>query len=112
MGNKNSGNRSGKPRAPGGGRKPSAFTLLKRRIEAEKIDDAEYAFALYAQTMRDETKPLGLRLECASWVANRVLGTPKAHNETDHAGELVIRVIRDARSRDYPADAASRAGKD
>lgn len=58
------------------GRKVKAFTLLKQRIEAEKKDDAEYAFALYAGVMQDETQPLPLRLECADWVSNRVLGRP------------------------------------
>ncbi len=75
-------------RAPGGGRKAKAFTLLKRRIEAEQTDDADYAFALHAKVMRDPKQPITLRLECANWVSNRVLGLPKA--ETKHSGELNV----------------------
>jgi len=74
------------------GRKPSAFTLLKRRIESEKSDDAEYAFALYSQVMRDDTQPMELRLNCGDWIANRVLGKPK--DRTEQSGELVIRIVR------------------
>lgn len=68
------------------GRKVKAFTLLKQRIEAEKQDDAEYAFSLYASVMRDETQPIELRLDCSDWVANRVMGKPK--ERTEHSGEI------------------------
>ena len=68
------------------GRKPGAFTLMRQRIEAEKQDDAEYAFTLYASVMRDEAQTLELRLDCADWIANRVLGKPK--ERTEHSGNL------------------------
>lgn len=71
------------------GRKVKAFTLLKQRIEAEKQDDAEYAFALYAAVMRDETQPIELRLDCSDWVSNRVLGKPKERQEI--SGDLGIK---------------------
>ena len=67
------------------GRKPSKFTELRRRIESERVDDADYAFALYAEVMRDATEPLELRLSCADWIANRVLGKPKERLE--HSGD-------------------------
>ena len=69
-----------KPHAKGGGRPTKEATLLreelKARMKAEKIADAEYAFALYAETMRDTSQKLELRLDCADWVAQRVLGKP------------------------------------
>ena len=67
------------------GRKPSKFTELRRRIESEQADDAAYAFALYAEVMRDATEPLELRLSCADLVANRVLGKPK--EKIEHSGD-------------------------
>lgn len=73
------------------GRKPKAFTILKRRIESEKKEDAEYAFAMYASVMRDDDLPLALRLDCADWIANRVLGKPK--EPVDHSGEVILRVV-------------------
>ena len=71
-------------RRAGAGRKASKFTELRRRIEQEKSDDAEYAFSLYAEVMRDDEQPLDLRLSCADWIANRVLGRPKERLE--HSG--------------------------
>lgn len=83
-------NKHGGKRA-GAGKKPQAFTVLKRRLEAERISDAEYAFALYASVMRDETQNLALRLQCGDWISNRVLGKPKEPNE--HTGEVILRVV-------------------
>ena len=77
------------------GRKPKAYTEFKRRLEAERIEDADYAFWLHAQTMRDEETPLDLRLSCADWVANRVLGSPKTRNETEQSGKLTIEIVRE-----------------
>lgn len=74
------------------GRKPKAFTLLKRRIEAEKQDDAEYAFTLYASVMRDKNAPLDLRLDCADWVASRVLGKPTQPLRGDGESPLLIQL--------------------
>lgn len=75
------------------GRKPKEFTLFRKRIESQKIDDAEYAFALYAETMRDEDKAIELRLECADWIANRVLGKPK--EKTEQSGAVTFRIVYD-----------------
>lgn len=80
--------------APGGkrdnaGAKPKAFTLLKRSVE-KKTADAEYAFALFAKTMRDTDKPLALRLDCAEWIVNRVLGKPKIAVDLRTSGEIGV----------------------
>lgn len=87
-------------RRPGAGRKPKAFTVLKNRIEAERADDAEYAFALYASVMRDDKQLLPLRLQCAAEIMDRVLGKPTQKNELagKDGAELVIRYINDWRN--------------
>lgn len=74
----NNGNHGAKGRS---GRKPKLYTELKHRIEAERKDDAEYAFALLASVMRDPAQPLELRLDCGREVMNRVLGKPKEQHE-------------------------------
>ena len=70
---------------PNSGRKPSAYTQLKRRIESERVEDAEYAFALYVAVMRNESEPISMRMAAADWVANRVLGKPK--EKIEHSGD-------------------------
>ena len=97
-----------KKRKKGGGRKKKEITLLRERIEAEKKDDAEYAFALYAQTMRDAEQPLNLRLQCADWVRAQVVGRPKQQIGNDDTGKFVIAVeyVNDWRAENSPADAA------
>lgn len=72
------------------GAKPKLFTLLKRSVQ-EKTDDAEYAFSLYAKTMRDEKQTLTLRLDCANWIANRVLGKPKIAIDLQASGDIGVR---------------------
>lgn len=59
--------------------------MLKRRMEEERVEDAECAFALFAGVMRDPAQDLALRLECAREVMDRVLGKPKQLNE--HTGK-------------------------
>lgn len=59
--------------------------MLKRRLEEERVEDAECAFALFAGVMRDPEQDLALRLECAREVMDRVLGKPKQLNE--HTGK-------------------------
>lgn len=73
----------------GAGRKPKAFTKLKHRIESEREDDAEYAFALFAGVMRDPEQPIDLRLDCGREVMNRVLGKPQEHHEL--SGEVILK---------------------
>ena len=82
---------SGRIRKSSAGRKPKAFTVFRRRLEAEKIEDAEYAFGLYVEVMRDGDSPIDLRLDCADWIANRVLGRPKERIE--QSGELKVVVL-------------------
>lgn len=60
----------------GAGRKPKAYTEFKRRLEKERIEDADYAFWLHSEVMRDDKQPISLRLDCGTWIADRVLGKP------------------------------------
>ena len=79
---------------PNSGRKPKAFTLLKRRIETERVEDAEYAFALLASVMRDANQDIERRLGCAEKIMDRVLGKPKTLTEITGANgdPLLIRL--------------------
>jgi len=62
---------------PGQGRKPKAATLLKRKLQEEKLAEAEYAFALLCDWMHNENVPIDFRRSCALDVLDRVLGKPK-----------------------------------
>ena len=53
-------------------------------MEAERIEDAEYAFALFVTVMRSSSEDMPVRLDCAREVMDRVLGRPKQTNE--HSG--------------------------
>lgn len=75
--------KSGGPR-PNAGRKPSVYTQLKRRVEAERVSDAERAFDLYVQVMDNAEEPIVLRLQAADWITNRVQGKPKERIESDN----------------------------
>lgn len=91
---------NGNPRAKGGaregaGRKPGAYTQLKRRLEAEKIEDAEYGIALYVDVMRNEDEELPIRLTAADWVVKQVIGNPKNRDQVN--GEVLVRIIRDGK---------------
>lgn len=87
----NNGNHGAKGRS---GRKPSAYTILKSRIESEKANDAERAFALYVAVMDNPDEPTHIRLAAAAWICDRVLGKPKEHR--DLAGNVTLRVVYDS----------------
>lgn len=79
------------------GRKPGAYTQLRRRIETERVDDAEYGFALYVGVMRNEDEELPVRLSAADWVVRQVVGNPK--NRDNVTGEVLVRIIRESAHR-------------
>lgn len=56
------------------GRKPEAQTLALRKLQEEKVDDAEYGFALLAGWMRDQSLDKNFRRGCAIVVMDRVWG--------------------------------------
>lgn len=81
---------TGKP--PGGpqpnsGRKPKALTQLKQALISEPVSigekqtAADYAFRLFVRTMRDEDKPIDLRLDCGREIMNRSWGKPTERKE-------------------------------
>lgn len=64
-------------RRKGAGRKPSAYTRLKRRLQETKIADAEEAFDLYVRIMHNPKEPTALRMAAADRIQDRVLGKAK-----------------------------------
>lgn len=78
----------------GAGRKPKAFVVLKRRIESERAEDADYGFALFVSTMRDNNQDLDLRLSCAREVMDRVLGRPKQPAEVETKAQILVSIDR------------------
>lgn len=77
-------------RKPGGGRKPTAYTVLKREIEAHGRTEAEYAFSLLSAVMRNEAADVRIRMAAADMVLDRVLGKPKQHVSGDPTAPLAI----------------------
>jgi len=61
----------------GSGRKTRASTRLKQQFLARQHKAAEQAFDLVVRTMRGQANDLGLRVECAKLVMDRVYGKPK-----------------------------------
>lgn len=89
--------------APGrSGRKPKAITLLKRQLIENGKEDAEYAYSLYVSVMQDEAQPTELRLQCADWIANRVLGKPKERAEI--SGEVAVKAYVGINPDDWNVD--------
>lgn len=60
----------------GAGRKPTAATVLKRRLAEHGVAEADWAFAYNCHVMRDEMAPRAERLAASREVMNRVLGKP------------------------------------
>lgn len=74
----------------GAGRKPTAYTVLKREIEAHGRGEAEYAFSLLSAIMRNEAADVKIRMAAADMVLDRVLGKPKQHVSGDPTAPLAI----------------------
>ena len=60
----------------GSGPKPKPIVALREKAIEEAGDDACYALGLYVQVMRDEERPIDLRLQCAKEVKDTVWGKP------------------------------------
>ena len=60
----------------GAGRKPTAATILRKRIAEHGVAEADWAFAFNCHVMRDERAPRAERLAASKEVMNRVLGKP------------------------------------
>lgn len=73
----------------GAGRKPKAYTLLKRRLEAEKVEEAEKSIDFYIQVRDNPNESTALRLEAATLILDRVLGKAKEHKEL--SGEVTVK---------------------
>jgi hypothetical protein len=86
----NNGNHGAKGRS---GRKPSEYTLLKRRIIAENVADADKAFDLYVQIMENPLEETNMRLAAADRVMDRVLGKATEHSQQER--KIIIEIIRE-----------------
>jgi hypothetical protein len=86
----NNGNHGAKGRS---GRKPSEYTLLKRRIIAENVEDADRAFDLYVQIMDNPLEDTQMRLAAADRVMDRVLGKATEHSQQER--KIIIEIIRE-----------------
>lgn len=60
----------------GSGRKPTAATILKRKIAEHGVAEADWAFSFNCHVMRDPMAPRAERLAASREVMNRVLGKP------------------------------------
>jgi hypothetical protein len=78
---------------PNSGPKPSAYTLLKERIQEQKIQDAEKAFDLYVQIMENPLEETQMRIAAADRVLDRVLG--KATEKSQQERKIIIEIIRE-----------------
>jgi hypothetical protein len=68
---------------PGAGAKPGAYTLLKRRVIAECVDEAEKSFAFYVKVRDNDDETTDIRLAAADRILDRVLGKPSSRLEID-----------------------------
>lgn len=100
---------NGGPRK-GAGRKKGLAKQLEQEFIKQKEVEAEFGFAFNANAQRDDELDKRLRLYAAGVVMDRIWGKPKEKNE--QSGELVIRIVREERSNDTVADAASGASTD
>lgn len=62
---------------PGGGRKPKAYTLLKRQMIAERGEEAFASFDLLVQIRDNPKESTGMRMAAANYILDRLLGRPK-----------------------------------
>lgn len=89
----NNGNHGAKGRS---GRRPTAVTLLKRRLIENKIDEAEASFAFLVAVRDNEDEPTALRVAAAEQILDRVLGKAKQQVSADvnAVGSITINVKR------------------
>jgi hypothetical protein len=76
----------------GAGRKPTAYTQLRKRLENEKIEDAEAAFDFYVQVLNNPNEPTAVRMAAADRIQDRILGKAmqRGENEIGEATRALI----------------------
>ena len=85
----------------GSGRKPLAATVARRALVAERIDDADRAFAYLVFWMDDEEAGNEFRRVCALDVLDRVHGKPQ--NKVEHSGGIEVHDWRAGKTPDEVA---------
>jgi hypothetical protein len=79
----------GGPR-PGSGRKPNPAKILRKKLHAERAEEAEYAFDILCEWMHDESLPRNFRRDCANDVLDRVLGKPKQAIDLKETSKILV----------------------
>jgi hypothetical protein len=77
----------------GAGRKPKELTILKRRMIADKAEEAEASFGFLVAVRDNPSEPTNLRLVAAQTILDRVLGRATEHSVEQK--QVIIRVIRE-----------------
>ena len=90
------GKRANGGKREGAGRKPKAYTILKRRLIAELGEEAEKCFDFYIQVRNNPEEPTALRLEAARRIEERVFGKPMQPLGNDDTGKLVIEIVHES----------------
>jgi hypothetical protein len=81
-------------RKHGGGRKPKELTILKRRMIADKAEEAEASFGFLVAVRDNPSEPTNLRLVAAQTILDRVFG--RATERSIEQKQITIKVIREA----------------
>jgi hypothetical protein len=78
----------------GAGRKPKELTILKRRMIADKAEEAEASFGFLVAVRDNPSEPTNLRLVAAQTILDRVFG--RATERSIEQKQITIKVIREA----------------
>jgi hypothetical protein len=76
------------------GRKPKELTILKRRMIADKAEEAEASFGFLVAVRDNPSEPTNLRLVAAQTILDRVFG--RATERSIEQKQITIKVIREA----------------
>lgn len=66
------------------GRKPLEITIAKRRLRAERVDDAQYMLDMLTTWAKTDELDVAFRRDCANDVLDRILGKPNIMNPSEN----------------------------
>jgi hypothetical protein len=75
------------------GRKPRELTILRRRMIADKAEEAEASFGFLVAVRDNPSEPTNLRLVAAQTILDRVFG--RATERSIEQKQVIIKVIRE-----------------
>lgn len=91
-------------RRPGAGRKPKLLRTLLQEVPGA-ADDAEFAYGLFRDLMRDPNQMTDVRMDAAREVLNRLIGKPKQAVEVAGEDGGPLRVLVEYADADAHPDA-------